>query len=88
MDWLAYLQWNGSLNDALAGAAGSFDGSANPTTWNDLLTNDGAPISGLDVLPTFAAASGFAVTVGAGSGFLYTAIGIHPGSRAIARLTG
>jgi hypothetical protein len=79
LDWLAFLNVGGALGDALGGAATSFDGSANPTTWNDMLTTDGAPISGLDVLPTFVAASGFAVTVGAGSGFLNTAVGIGPG---------
>jgi hypothetical protein len=82
LDWIAFMARQGALGDALGGGATSFDGSANPTTWNDLLTTDGAPISGLDVLPTFAAASGFAVTVGAGSGFLSTSVGIGPGESA------
>lgn len=79
LDWLAYLQLNGSLNDALGGLATSFDGPSNPAAWNDLLTTNGTPISGLDVLPTFAAGSGFAVSIGAGSGYLYTSVSIHPG---------
>jgi hypothetical protein len=79
LDWLAFLNVGGALGDALGGSATSFDGSANPTTWNDMLTNDGAPISGLDVLPAFAAASGFAVAIGAGSGYLNTSVGIGPG---------
>lgn len=79
MDWIGFLNVQGALGDALGGGATSFDGSANPTTWNDMLTTDGAPISGLDVLPTFAAASGFAVTIGAGSGYVYTSVGIGAG---------
>ena len=79
VDWLAFLNIGGALGDALGGGATSFDGSSSPTTWNDMLTADGAPISGLDVLPTFAAASGFAVTYGAGAGKVFTSVGIGPG---------
>ena len=79
MDWLAFLNVQGALGDALGGAATSFDGSSNPTTWNDMLTADGAPISGLDVMPTFASASAFSVTIGAGSGYLNTSVGIGAG---------
>lgn len=79
MDWAAFLNVQGALGDALGGGATSFDGSANPTTWNDMLTTDGAPISGLDVLPTYAAGSGFNSAIGAGSGYLSTSVGIGPG---------
>ncbi len=75
----APLQRDKTVNDVAGGASTSFDGSANPTTWNDMLTADGAPISGLDVLPTYAAGSGFNSAVGAGSGFLYTSVGIGAG---------
>lgn len=82
MDWVAFLNVQGALGDALGGGASSFDGGASPTTWNDMLTNVGTPISGLDVLPTFAAGSGFNVTIGAGSGYLNTSVGIGPGESA------
>jgi hypothetical protein len=82
LDWLAFLNVGGALGDALGGAATSFDGSSAPATWNDMLTTDGAPISGLDVLPTFVAASAFNVTIGAGSGYLNTSVGIGPGESA------
>ena len=79
IDWLAYLQLGGAWRDAAGGAATSFDGVSNPTAWNDVLTSTGSPVSGLDVVATFAAATGFHVTIGAGSGHLYTSVGIHPG---------
>ena len=78
-DFIAYLQRLGALGDALGGGARSLNGPSNPTAWNDLLTDNGAPISGLDVLPTFAAASGYDVAIGAGSGYLFTAVGIGAG---------
>ena len=65
-----------AVNDGAGGLATSFDGPSNPAAWNDLLTNPGAPISGLDKLPTFASASGFAVTIGAGIGFINTSVGL------------
>lgn len=77
-NWAPLLK-DKTASDFAGGLATSFDGSANPTTWNDLLTTDGAPVSGLDALPTFAAGSAFAVAIGAGSGFLYTSVGIHAG---------
>jgi len=79
MDWIAFLNIQGALGDALGGGATSFDGPSNPSAWNDLLTTNGTPVSGLDVLPTFAAGAGFAVTIGAGSGYLYTSVGIGAG---------
>jgi hypothetical protein len=79
LDWIAYMTRRGALNDALGGDATSFDGPSNPTVWNDLLTTDGSPVSALDVLPTFVAASGYAVTYGAGHGNVFTSVGITPG---------
>jgi hypothetical protein len=79
LDWAAYFQRQQALNDSRGGGATSLNGPSNPTAWNDLLTNNGAPISALDVLPTFVAASGFAVTYGAGSGNVYTSVGIGTG---------
>lgn len=79
MDWIAYFQRNRSLNDMLGGGSTAFDGAANPSAWNDMLNVDGTPISGFDILPQFASASGFNVAIGAATGHLFTAVGITPG---------
>lgn len=86
LDWVAYFARMRSLNDALGGAARKFDGPSNPTAWNDLLTSVGDPVSGLEQLPTFAAASGFDVTVGAGNGNVFTSVGIGAGESTFRRV--
>lgn len=68
------LQTLASRDDQdLQGAmARSIDSSpTNPTGPGSLLQILGSPISGLDVVPTFTAASGYTATLGAGAGFLY-----------------
>lgn len=58
--------------DLAASRARSFDSDVPmPGGPGDLLQFDGTPISGIEEAPTLSGASGFSVTVGAGSGFLW-----------------
>ena len=58
--------------DCEASRSRSFDSNAPiPSGPGNLLQYNGTPISGLDEAPTLTGASGFTVTIGAGSGFLY-----------------
>src|SRR5580692_1078534 len=62
-----------SQNTAAALSRSIDSNASNPTSAANLLAAVGTPISSLDLVPTIAAGSGFQMSVGAGSGYLYDA---------------